>query len=83
MSRVSAGKVMLAALGLLVVALVLNATGGPVMLFVGLGLGLVVVAYVLFFLNPGSMRFEKRWRGRLIEDDHVPFWGRFKRWLKS
>ena len=80
---ISAGKVMLAALALFLAAMVLKATSGPVMLFVWIGLALFVVAYIMFFSRPRSLRVEKRWRGRLVEDESSDLWGRLKRWLKG
>jgi uncharacterized membrane protein len=82
--KISAGKLMLASLVLLLLALILGAAGlaSPVILVVA-GLVLFVIAYALFFVRPTSTAgYKKRWRGRLIEDD-LPLWDRFKRWLKG
>ena len=80
--KISAGKLMLASFLLLLLALILGATGtiSAVPLVVA-GLVLFVVAYALFFVRPGAT-YEKRWRGRLIEDTPTP-WERVKRWLKG
>jgi hypothetical protein len=81
--RISAAKVMLASLALLLLALILGAAGvGNVVHFVVAGLILFVIAYALFFIRPGASSYEKRWRGRSI-DDRSTILGRFKRWLKS
>ena len=80
--RISAGKLMLASFVLLLLALILGAAGTiSVVPLVVAGLVLFVVAYALFFVRPGAT-YEKRWRGRLIEDTPTP-WERVKRWLKG
>ena len=83
--KISAGKLMLASFALLLLALILGAAGlaSPVILVVG-GLILFVIAYALFFVRPTSTAgYEKRWRGRLIEEDNLSLLDRFKRWLKG
>ena len=61
-------RVMLAGITLLLVAVLLNTLiPGRVHLLVWAGLVLFVVAYGLFFVNPSS-GYDKRWRGRLVED---------------
>lgn len=80
--KISAGKLMLGSFGLLLLALILGAaTSISVVPLVVAGLVLFVVAYALFFVRPGAT-YEKRWRGRLIEDTPTP-WERVKRWLKG
>ena len=81
--QISPGKVMLAAFALFIMAIVLRATTGPVMLFVWLGLALFVVAYAMFFARPGNPSLEKRWRGRLMEEQPTDLWARFKRWMRG
>jgi len=72
----SPGKIALAGLVLLLVgALWIN-------VLIWVGLGLLVLAYLLFFVKPGSLSYEKRWRGREVEPQVSP-WHRFLRWLKS
>ena len=79
----SAGKLMLTSLGLLLVAAILGATGvGGVVFLVALGLVLFVIAYGLFFIRPTGTSYEKRWRGRTIEELITP-WERLKRWFRS
>lgn len=84
--KISAGKLMLASFALLLVAMILGASGvGQVVYLVIAGLILFVIAYALFFVRPGgssSGGYEKRWRGRVIEDS-PPLWDRLKRWLRS
>lgn len=80
--KISAGKIMLASFGLLLLALILGAIGiGNVVLLVVAGLILFVIAYALFFVRPGAS-YEKRWRGRVIEEE-PGVWDRVKRWLKG
>jgi hypothetical protein len=46
------------------------------------GLGMLVVAYLLYFVTPRSISQEKRWRGRIVEERRTAF-QQVKRWLKS
>ena len=81
--RISAGKLMLTSLALLLLALILGATKlGFVVPLVVAGLVLFVIAYALFFMRPGSFSYEKRWRGRPIEEK-LSLWDRFRRWLRG
>ena len=75
----SPGRVMLAAVLLLLAALVLNSVGfGPVALVALAGLILFIVAYGMFFVRPP--RPQKRWRGEIIEEESSGgFWDRFRR----
>ncbi len=75
----SPGRVMLAAVLLLLAALVLNSVGfGPVALVAFAGLILFIVAYGMFFVRPP--RPQKRWRGEIIEEESGGgFWDRFRR----
>ena len=80
--RISAGKIMLTSFALLLLAMILSFMGiGNVVLLVAAGLVLFVIAYALFFVRP-SASYEKRWRGRVIEDQPT-VWGRVKRWLNG
>ena len=47
-----------------------------------LGLGMMVVAYLLYFASSKSISHEKRWRGRVVEERRTA-WQRVKRWLRS
>ena len=51
--------------------------------FVWLGLALLVVGYLMFFVSPRSVSIEKRWRGQALEPGAESSWERFKRWMKS
>lgn len=81
--KISAGKMMIGSISLLLLALILGAaTNISVVFLVAAGLVLFVISYALFFVRPGGSSYEKRWRGRVIEDGPSP-WDRLKRWLKS
>ncbi len=77
------GRIMIAGIALLLLALILNSivpfTVAPL---VWTGLAMFVIAYVLFFIQPRSSSYAKRWRGRLIEE-RTPLVERVKRWLKG
>ena len=79
----SSGKVMLAGIGLILIAVLLNAfVPGRVSLAMWAGLILFVVAYGLFFVRPGP-QYERRWRGRLVDEEQVSLFGRIRRWLRG
>ena len=81
--KVSPSKLMLASFALLLLALILGAMGiGSVVHFVVAGLILFVIAYALFFVRPSTESYQKRWRGRLIEE-RLPLVIRLRRWLKN
>ena len=66
------------------------ALAGVIVFLVGLkffpliwvGLGMLVVAYLLYFVTPRSASQEKRWRGRVVEERRTA-WQRVKRWLRG
>ena len=81
--KISAGKLMLASFALLLVAMILGVTGvGYVLQLVIAGLVLFVIAYALFFVRPRSPRYEKKWRGRSIEE-HQSLMERLRRRRRS
>ena len=74
--RLTTGKVLLAGIVLLPVALVTS-----IEYFAWLGIGLIVAAYVMYFARP-RRPIERRWRGQLIEDEPEPnALQRLWRWL--
>ena len=75
---ITPGKILLSGLILFVVAALLKLG-----ILVWIGLGLLVVAYLLFFITPRSVSYEKRWRGRPVDEVSSSPWDRLKRWLKS
>ena len=76
MPRLSPGKLLLAGF----VVFLLGAFAWPPGIWIGLGM--VVVAYLLFFVTPRSMSTEKWWRGKRMDEAQSP-WDRVKNWLKS
>ena len=73
--RVSPGKVMLTGAIVLI-------TGIWFWPLIWVGLALLVVSYLLFFVTPRSISYEKKWRGRSVDEVQSP-WDRIKNWLKS
>lgn len=79
---ISPGKLMIAGVSLLLIALLLGVVGpGWAGRLVWAGLALFVFAYILFFVRPSPGSYEKRWRGRPLEDRTL-FWRRVRRWFK-
>ena len=72
----SPGKLMLA--GLIVILVGFFTFWG----LIWVGLAMLAVAYLLYFVSPRSISFEKRWRGRPVEERRTP-WQKLKRWLGS
>ena len=72
--RFTPGKLMLAGLVLFVVGALWFRP------LVWVGLGMVALGYLLFFVSPHSISYEKRWRGQVVEEYDSP-WQRLKRWL--
>ena len=80
--KMSASKVMLASFAVLLLAFILSvADVGSVVPLVAAGLVLFVIGYALFFIRSGGS-YEKRWRGKVVEDQPSA-WGRVKRWLSK
>ena len=71
---VTPGKVMLAGL----IVFLLGIKFSPL---IWVGLGMLVLAYLLFFAGSRTIAYEKRWRGRSVEENYTT-WERFKRWIK-
>ncbi len=81
---ISAGKLMLASFALFILALAISATSLNFEKYlVIIGLILFVVAFALFFIKPGHISQEKRWRGRIIEDRPTTYWARIKQWFSD
>ena len=75
---ITPGKILMAGLMVLIVTALLQ-----IWLLIWVGLALLVVGYLLFFVTPKNVSIEKRWRGQSIEDLPESPWDRFKRWIKS
>ena len=73
---ITPGKIMLAGLIVFLVGII---SFWPL---IWVGLGMLVLAYLLFFVSPKAISYEKRWRGRVVEERRTA-WQRVKRWLRS
>ena len=76
--RITPGRVLLAGLLLLLVAVLLKVTP-----LVWLGLALVAVGYVGHFMRPRSTSAGQYWRGQPLETAPPSAWQRFKHWMGS
>ena len=64
---------------------------GVILLIVGfkfwpliwVGLAILAGGYMMYFVAPRSISYDKRWRGRSVEDAPKSQWDRLKRWIKS
>ena len=64
---------------------------GVVLLLIGIrfwpliwvGLALLVGAYLMYFVSPRSINYEKRWRGRSVDDKPMSYWDQLKRRLRK
>jgi hypothetical protein len=75
---ITPGRVMLAAVSLLLSALIMRAAiPGLVGPLAWGGLILFIVGYGMFFIRP--RRIEKRWRGQPIDDRGESWWDRIRR----
>ena len=73
---ITAGKLMLVG----VITLLIGVKFWPL---IWVGLAMLVVAYLMYFVSPRSVNYEKRWRGRSVEDAPGSYWDRAKRWLRK
>ena len=65
-------NMMLTGISFLLIAAVLRQIfPGAVYLLVWAGIGMFVGAYFLFFIKPGSNKYQKKWRGQVIETEVV------------
>lgn len=81
--RVSPAKLMVASIGILLAALLLNVFNAPgVSPLVIVGIILFIVAYTLFFLPSSRPTVERRWRGRPVEYPRVSWRHRLRRWFR-
>ena len=79
----TSGRLMVLGVALLIASLVVFTAGGPRSVGVYLiwaGILAFVVAYGLYFARGGGPgeRFEKRWRGRPVDDEPPPLRDRFR-----
>ena len=79
---VSPGRLMVAGVGALVLAMILRRFFPWLMApLLWVGLALFILAYVLFLIYPRIPRYEKRWRGRPLEEG-TSLWERIRRNLR-
>jgi Flp pilus assembly protein TadB len=75
---ITPGKVLLTGLVVFIITALLQ-----IWVLIWVGLALLVLGYLLFFITPRNISIEKRWRGESIEDKPVSVWDSIKRWMKS
>ena len=75
---ITPGKILMTGLIVFIITALLQ-----VWVLIWVGLALLVVGYLLFFVTPRNISIEKRWRGESIEDAPQSPWDRFKRWINS
>ncbi|MDA1129215.1 MAG: hypothetical protein O2913_11040 [Chloroflexi bacterium] len=75
---ITPGKILMTGLFVFIVTALLQ-----IWVLIWVGLALLVVGYLLFFVTPRSINVEKRWRGESLEDPPESPWNRLKRWMKS
>lgn len=73
---ITPGKIMLAGVIVFLVGITIFTP------LIWVGLGMLVVAYLLYFVSPRAVSQEKYWRGRVVEERRTA-WQRVKRWLRS
>ena len=77
-ASITPGKILITGLLVFIVTAVLQ-----IWVLIWVGLALLVVGYLLFFVTPRNISMEKRWRGESLEDPPESPWNRLKRWIKS
>ena len=75
---ITPGKVLMTGLIVFIITALLQ-----IWVLIWVGLALLVVGYLLFFVTPRNISIEKRWRGESLEDHPESPWDRFKRWINS
>lgn len=75
---ITPGKILMTGLFVFIITALLQ-----VWVLIWVGLALLVVGYLLFFVTPRNISVEKRWRGESLEDLAGSPWDRFKLWIKS
>ena len=73
---ITPGKMMLAGVVLFLIGIEFTP-------LIWVGLATLVGAYLLYFVKPRSISYEKRWRGRSVEETPPDAWNKLKRWFKG
>ena len=66
---------------LMLVGVILLLVGFKFWPLIWVGLAILAGGYMMYFVAPRTINYEKRWRGRSVEDDPTSQWDRFKRWI--
>ena len=75
---ITPGKILMTGLVVFIITALLQ-----IWVLIWVGLALLVLGYLLFFITPRNISIEKRWRGESIEHKPQSVWDSFKRWIKS
>ena len=75
---ITPGKILMTGLVVFIITTLLQ-----IWVLIWVGLALLVLGYLLFFITPRNVSIEKRWRGESIEDKPESVWNWFSRWMKS
>tara|TARA_B100001013_G_scaffold198131_1_gene119955 strand:+ start:43 stop:450 length:408 start_codon:yes stop_codon:yes gene_type:complete len=75
---ITPGKVLMTGLVVFIITALIQ-----IWVLIWVGLALLVLGYLLFFISPRNISIEKRWRGESIEDMPDSPWDQFKRWIRS
>ena len=75
---ITPGKILMTGLVVFIITALLQ-----LWVLIWVGLALLVLGYLLFFITPRNISIEKRWRGESIEHKPQSVWDSFKRWIKS
>ena len=66
---------------LMLVGVILLLVGFKFWPLIWVGLAMLAGGYMMYFVAPRTINYEKRWRGRSVEDDPTSQWDRLKRWI--
>ena len=66
---------------LMLVGVILLLVGFKFWPLIWVGLAILAGGYMMYFVAPRTINYEKRWRGRSVEDAPTSQWDRLKRWI--
>lgn len=67
---------------LMLVGVILLVIGFKFWPLIWVGLAILAGGYMMYFVAPRTIAYEKRWRGRSVEEDPpTSQWDRLKRWI--
>ena len=67
---------------LMLVGVILLVVGMKFWPLIWVGLAILAGGYMMYFMAPRSINYEKRWRGRSVADVPTSQWDRLKRWIR-